>query len=150
MPTGAPIHIRQEYTMKKTLLAFVCAALLGLPVPLALSADPPELLLTVSVPERWSVGLVSPDGACAISVFAQKDDGTQTLGELADTVASQFGGVKPKKVSDTEYSIDYTEAGTRYTAFVSLKEGTFYLITMEGEHPDAAAIITAIHYLSAR
>ncbi|MDL2272836.1 hypothetical protein LJC23_07400, partial [Desulfovibrio sp. OttesenSCG-928-I05] len=63
--------------MKKTLLSLVCAAALSFGTVCAASAT--DLVFSIGVPETWSVGMVSPDGACTISIIAEKDSGAQTL-----------------------------------------------------------------------
>lgn len=134
--------------MKKMLLSLLCAMALGFGTVSAASAA--DLLFSIGVPEAWSVGMVSPDGACTISIIAEKDDGTQKLEDLATAFAGQFGGTKPQKLSANEYSTTYEADGQKYVAVISLKEGTFYLVTVAGEHPDTAAILTSLHYLTSK
>lgn len=126
----------------KKFLPLLCGLLFGLAITGSAFAAGP--VFSINVPETWSVALVSPDGQCTVSVFAERDNGSMTLEEQASAVAQGFNGTSPQKISAQEYIVYYQAEGVAHRAVIALRDKIFYLVTTSGEHPETAGILSSI------
>jgi hypothetical protein len=126
--------------MKKTNVLLCCILLSGF----AGTASGTAPIFSVNVPEAWSVGLVSPDGACTVTVIAERDDGALTLEQQVLAIARSLDGGAPQQIAEQQYIFYYEVEGQPHRGLVLRREGAFYFISVSGDHPDLTGVLNSI------
>ncbi len=105
---------------------------------------------TLDVPEGWTtqedggvVALYAPGNAAAISIVMESADGVAAA-DIAKVMSGQLNGTPPV-AENAGYSFTFKNAqGVASTSRVFVENNEFIMVTVTGEHPQAAGILQSI------
>ena len=108
---------------------------------------------SVDVPSGWQVeeeeedgahmfSFTAPDNSARLSIIAGENEEGFTAEEVATGFAEMFGGSKPEKDADGNFTFTFkNENGVDGTAFITVDKESVVIFLVEGEHPQMGDLL---------
>jgi len=134
------------------LMTFVAAVAVLAAAGAAWAAPKAFSKYTLDIPEGWAahedgnvVAIYGPYNTAAISIVLDTADGMTAL-SIAEAMSGQLRGSRPRPTPDGYVFTFQNHNGVDSISRISVAGGAFVMVTVTGDHPQAAGILNSIVY----